>query len=160
MVKIKFKMGLFPKESIICLKHFKWPRKITIPKYFSECDYDQIKRLSKMKFVTKDWEECFGNNKSAITLNLEPLPNVSAHWPGVGKYLGIVRDDWHIEADSPWQKRRIYQDELDKFNKDEKIFKGKILEKSFLQIMQELKDETDIIIMTKKDLLNNFERKI
>ena len=51
--------------------------------------------------------------------------NQSPHWPGVGRYVGIVSDiityPWIMtdnEDRQPWQSRRVYQDELDQYNKE------------------------------------------
>lgn len=75
----------------------------------------------------KIFEDREFENKSAIILNLE-LPSVSPHWPGVGKYVGFVDDNYYKTItprmvdeygpcfEHPWAKKRIYQDELDKFN--------------------------------------------
>lgn len=53
----------------------------------------------------------------------------SPHWPGVGKYVGKI-DDFMIKAwwvlkqpgrldTKPWHLRRVYQDELDRYNNPE-----------------------------------------
>lgn len=66
-------------------------------------------------------------NKSGITRNItEPeLPKVSPHWPGVGRYIGMVNDEkpvlftyegfnhYDYWDKQPWQKNRIYGDEIE-----------------------------------------------
>lgn len=60
----------------------------------------------------------------------------SAHWPGIGRYIGYVSDvNWfftriktiqekqniyiyYFDNETYWQKRRVYQDELDYLNKE------------------------------------------
>lgn len=62
---------------------------------------------------------------------ISPFPKVSPHWPGVGEYIGIVEDEQpilfvtnHLKEfnifdyydNFDFQKRRVYQDELDALN--------------------------------------------
>lgn len=52
------------------------------------------------------------------------LPKISPHWPGVGRYIGVVDDDkpvlfthkgfncFDYWDKQPWQKNRVYNDEI------------------------------------------------
>lgn len=118
-------------------------------KYRKE-EHEEWKRLND-KLIEKDWQGAWQKsvreyypeikynkdegwhfsfdrfqNKSAITRNItEPdLPKVSPHWPGIGRYVGVVDDEKPVLFQyegfncfdywdrQPWQKNRIYGDEL------------------------------------------------
>lgn len=95
-------------------------------------------------------------NKSGIMRNFtddEP-PAISPHWPGVGRYVGVVDDEKPILFDTgedfncfdyydkkDWQKRRIYSDEVPMFKT--RFIKQKYYGKSIPEIFRDLNKELD-----------------
>lgn len=85
----------------------------------------------------------------------EPLPLVSPHWPGVGRYIGVVDNDSPVYLNGiqgsnifdyydrfPWQVRRVYQDELNAMNPRR--------EKSFMELVGDVLEDLNKSIMTEK----------
>lgn len=88
--------------------------------------------LNNENIIEKDWRRSWEESvrkhyPNAIfkkEFSMRDLPKVSPHWPGVGKYIGVVDDEkpvlfTHEEFNKfdywdkqLWQKNRVYSDEI------------------------------------------------
>lgn len=88
-------------------------------------------RMIMDEIITQEFFEIPCHNLSGIMRNFELnkevkigdvvyskdiVREISPHWPGIGKYVGSVQDFFYSPDRHHWQKRRVYQDELDYSN--------------------------------------------